>query len=125
VLALRIPADNCAPVTVVSVALTAVALSEQIGGGLLDDTFHGVVDGVSYRILLDEERLAKDMPGNQRVATLAARLGHFEHGWLAELRGDALVTGIDDYDQETHLPARVLMAACRSGLCPVGLCGWI
>jgi hypothetical protein len=125
VLALRIPADDRQPVTVVSVALTAVALSEQIGGGLLDDTFHGVVDGESYCILLDEERLTKDLPDNQRAATLAARLGHLERGWLAELRGDVLVTGIDDHEQETHVPARVLMAACRSGLCPVGLGGWV
>lgn len=121
VLALRVPADVGEPVSVVEVKASAVALSEQIGGGLLDDRLQGVLDGQRYAFLLDEQRAAKGLPGNERAAVLAARLGRVDREWLAQLHGDALVTGMDARHEETDIPLRVLSAACRAGLIPVRL----
>lgn len=125
VMALRVPADGDQPVALVVVKASAVALSAEIGGGLLDDSVHGVVDGQRYVIYLDEERVAKSLPDNGRAAALAARLGHRDRDWLADVRGDALMTGCTVRGDEIDVPNGVVAAACRAGLSPVGPGPWV
>jgi hypothetical protein len=116
VLVLRVPADERAPVGAFQVALSAAAFSDAIGGGLLDETLDGSVDGAGYVLLLDEHRVTKSLPGNQRAAVLAARLGHLNRRWLANLRGDALVVGCGPGGTDADVPDGVIEAAARSGL---------
>ena len=115
-LALRVPADDRAPVGLVRVTASAAAFSHAIGGGVLDDALDGCVDGDPYVVLLDEHRVAKGLPGNQRAAVLAARLGHVNRCWLADLCGDALVAGCGPGGTDTDVPGGVIDAAARSGL---------
>jgi hypothetical protein len=116
VLALRVPAADRAPVELVRVAASAAAFSDAIGGGFLEEALDGTVDGGSYVVVLDEHRVAKGLRGNQRAAVLAARLGHVNRAWLADLRGDALVVGSGPGGTDTDVPGAVVEAAARSGL---------
>jgi hypothetical protein len=101
--------------------LSAVALSEAIGGGLLDEAWCGEVGRSGFTVYLDDDRVVKGLAANQRAAVLSARLGNVERDWLASLRGDALVLGRDARLDDTDVPARVLSAAWQGGLptdCP-------
>ena len=122
VLGLRIPADAGCSVSLTTLRLTASALSDAIGGGLLEDALVGDVGGWGYTIYLDEHRVAKGLPRNGRAAVLAARLGHVNRAWLADLRGDVLVLGCDGRLDDVSVPGCVVEAADRSGLTvqPVG-----
>ncbi len=113
---LRVPADEVTPVGLVRVAASAAAFSDALGGRFLDDALDGCVDGAGYVVLLDEHRVAKGLPGNQRAAVLAARLGHVNRAWLADLRGDALVLGCGPGGSDVDVPGGVIDAARRSGL---------
>jgi hypothetical protein len=86
VLVLRVPADDRAPLGLVRVTSSLVAFSDVIGGGFLD-----------------EHRVPKGLRGNQRSAVLAARLGHVNRRWLADLRGDALIVGVIDAARQSGL----------------------
>jgi hypothetical protein len=90
--------------------------------GLLKDALIGEVDGGGYTFYLDEHRVAKGLPPNGRAAVLAARLGHVNRAWLADLRGDVLVLGCDGRLDDVSVPRSVVEAAARSGLVvqPVG-----
>lgn len=114
--ALHVPADPREPVAAMTVQVTAAAMSEAIGGGLCVDSYQGVTAGDFYMIHLDEERIAKGLPDNPRGATLAARLGHIERAWLADVRGDLLVTGCTLQGDELDAPASVFAAANRMRL---------
>lgn len=114
--ALRVPADPGEPVTVVVVEVSAVALSEAIGGGLLDDSVQGTTAGDGYTIYLDDERVMKGLPGNPRAAALAVRLGHVDPTWLSDVRGDVLVTGCTSWGDDSDVPPGVLVDARRTGL---------
>jgi hypothetical protein len=116
VLTLRVPADPRRPVEVVAVAVSAVALSEQIGGGLLDDSCHGEVNGQGYTMYLDEDRVAKGLPDNPRAAVLATRLGQLDRDWQAGLRGDVLLVGMDGQLQDADVPPAVITAALQAGV---------
>lgn len=116
VLVLRVPADDRVPVGLVRVAASSVAFSIAIGGGFLDDTLEGMVDGHAYVVMLDEHRVAKGLPGNQRAAVLAARLGYIHREGLAGLRGDALIVGLGPGGIDTDVPDGVVAAAARFGL---------
>jgi hypothetical protein len=116
VLVLRVPADDRAPVGLVRVAASAVTFSDAIGGGFIEEALDGSVDGRSYVVMLDEHRVPKGLPGNQWVAVLAARLGHVNRAWLADLRGDALIVGCGRGWADTDVPDGVIDAAARSGL---------
>ena len=76
----------------------------------------GRVDGSGYAFCLDRHRVARALPGNERAAVLAARLGHVTRTWLAGLRGDVLVLGCDEQGQHVSVPRPVVDAATRSGL---------
>lgn len=123
VVALRVPADPRKPVEVVAVSLSAVALSEQIGGGLLDDSCRGEVGGHGYTVYLDENRIAKGLPDNPRAAVLAARLGHVDRDRQAGLRGDVLLVGLDGHFQDVDVPPPVIAAALRSAVLGTGSAG--
>lgn len=116
VLVLRVPADQRAPVRLVRLAASAVTFSDAIGGGYLDEALDGVVDKCPYVVVLDEHRVPKGLRANQRAAVLAARLGHVNREWLADLRGDALIVGCGRGGADTDVPDGVIDAACRSGL---------
>lgn len=116
VLALRVPANERTPLTLVRLAASAVAFSDAIGGGYLEEVLDGAVDGCAYVVLLDERRVAKGLPVNQRAAVLAARLGHVNRQWLAGLCGDALVMGCGRGWSDTDVPDGVVDAARQSGL---------
>jgi hypothetical protein len=47
---------------------------------------------------------------------LAARLGHLDRAWLADLRGDALIVGSGPGGTDEDVPDGVIDAAARSGL---------
>jgi hypothetical protein len=122
VLGLRIPADAESPLALAVLRLTASALSDAIGGGLLEDALTAEGDGAGYTFYLDEHRVAKGLRPNGRAAVLAARLGHVNRAWLADLRGDVLVLGCDGRLDDVGVPRIVMEAAARSGLVvePVG-----
>ncbi|MGL5867098.1 MAG: hypothetical protein ACRCYX_14745 [Dermatophilaceae bacterium] len=115
---MRVPAHPDESVSVVTVAVSAVALSDAIGGGLLDDSVQGTADGGRYVMYLDEERVAKGLPDNPRAASLAVRLGHVDRTWLADLRGDVLVVGCTVRGGDLDVP-RGVVAAARRFLLPV------
>lgn len=114
-LGLRIPADDTEPVLLMRVELSAAALSDAIGGGLLGEQ-HGHAGGVGFTVYLDDDRAAKSLPGNARAAALATRLGEVDRQWLAGLRGDALVLGRDQRFDDADVPTAVVRAALRAGL---------
>lgn len=122
VLGLRIPADAGCPVSLAVLALTASALSDAIGGGLLEDALVGEVGGAGCTFYVDELRVAKGLRLNGRAEVLAARLGHVTRAWLADLRGDVLVLGCDCRLGDVCVPRLVVDAAVRSWLTvqPVG-----
>ena len=115
VLALRVPADDGEPVTVVLVRPSSVALSDAIGGGLIDDALVGGCEGDRFGLYLDEERVAKNLPPNDRAAVLLVRLGHTDREWLAGLCGDAVIVGVDGRGGDCDVAAEVLVAACGGG----------
>jgi hypothetical protein len=106
-------------VTLVRVKRTAAAVSDTIGGGLLDDGTTGVCEGGRFGVYLDADRQAKGLPLNDRAAVLLARLGPIDRDRLAGLFGDALVVGIDTRGGDCDVPAGVLVAACQAGQRPV------
>jgi hypothetical protein len=122
--ALRVPASPREPVAVVMVKVSAVALSDAIGGGLLDDSVQGTAAGARYVFYLDEERVAKGLPDNPRAASLVTRLGHVDRAWLAGVRGDLLVTGCTIHGDDVDVPRGVVVAARRSGLVVIGEEAW-
>lgn len=116
VVGLRIPADVGGSVALTVLPLTASALSDAIGGGLLEDALIGEAGGSGCTFYVDELRVAKGPPPNDRAGVLAARLGHVNRAWLADLRGDVLVLGCDTRLDDVSVPRVVVEAATRSGL---------
>jgi hypothetical protein len=116
VLGLRIPADPGEQVRLAALRLSASALSDAIGGGLLEDALTSESGGSGYTFYVDEFRVAKGLRPNDRAAVLAARLGHVNRSWLADLCGDVLVLGCDGRLEDVSVPLFVVDAAVRSGL---------
>lgn len=116
VLGLRISAEVGQPLALVALPLSASALSDAIGGGLLDDALTAEGGDGGYTFYVDEHRVAKGLPGNDRAAVLSARLGHVTRAWLADLRGDVLVLGCGGRLEDVSVPLFVVDAAVRSGL---------
>jgi hypothetical protein len=114
--ALLIPADPNRPCLVVTVELSGACFSAAIGGGLLDEgacTSDGVQPHTVYQ---DADRDSRGLPQNRRAQTLAARMNwpHIQAGM--SLRGDVLVTGLDLFGHDTHVPGGVVAAAQQAGL---------
>lgn len=115
---LQVPADLARHCTVHEIALTGAAISDAIGGGLLDDALTDTLDGAGYCLYADADRLTKHLPDNPRAVLLAARLGWVHLADRIHLRGDILITGADDAGNDTDVPHAVLVAAHRTGLLP-------
>jgi hypothetical protein len=116
VLGLRIPVDVGRPLALVVLPLSASALSDAIGGGLLEDALTAEGGDGGYTFYVDEFRVAKGLHPNDRAAVLAVRLGQVNRAWLADLRGDVLVLGADGWLEDVSVPLLVVEAAVRSGL---------
>jgi hypothetical protein len=112
--ALHIPADPSQDCSLLLLEPSAAALSDALGGGLLDDAYYGAIGPDRYCLYLDEMRQAKHLEPNQRAAVLAARLGW--ENLRIRLHGDALLVGTDSGCRDTDVPAGVLAAARRAGL---------
>jgi hypothetical protein len=116
--ALLIPADLQRRCAVRELALTAAALSDAIGGGLLDEALSDTVGGLDYCLYADADRHAKRLPDNPRAVLLAARLGWIQLADRIHLHGDLLLTGTDPAGNDTDIPYAVIEAAHRTGLLP-------
>jgi hypothetical protein len=116
--ALLIPADPRRSCALLALRESSVEFSDAIGGGLLDEAYHGSVDGQGYCVYLDDERLAKALPENPRAVFLAARLAWIDQVDRIGLRGDALLVGTGLSGEDADLPEPVLHAARRTGLLP-------
>lgn len=113
---LLVPWDLRRACQVQELALTAVALSDAIGGGLLEEGVCGEFATAAYSVYLDEERVAKGLPPNERAAALSARLGEVDRWWLGNLRGHALFLGRDERLDDADVPLVVVEEARRAGL---------
>ncbi|HET9656048.1 MAG TPA: hypothetical protein VFP72_11885 [Kineosporiaceae bacterium] len=102
--------------SLVVLRLRAVDLSMAIGGGLLEEALTSDGGEGGYTLYVDEHRVAKGLPSNERAAVLSARLGHLRRTWLADLCGDVLVLGCDRHLQDVSVPRLVVDAAVQSGL---------
>lgn len=113
---LVVPADPRHHVEVRELTLVAAALSDAIGGGLLDEALVGTYGTDDFTFYLDERRNVAQLPVNDRAAVLSARLGFVRRGWLAGLRGDALVLGRLHDHEDTDVPRSVVDVARAAGL---------
>ena len=95
-IALLMPADAGAPCRIVSVRNRAAAISEAIGGGLIDDVLIGGTTGGMYVLYAGDEDSDEQIvrPDNPRAAVQAARLGHHGREVQRRLRGTVLATGL-------------------------------
>ena len=114
--ALLMPAQVETPCQIVSVRNRSAAISEAIGGGLIDDVLVGGTAGGMYVIYAcDDEQTTR--PANPRATVLAVRLGHYGREVQRRLRGTVLVVGLlADGTGDTDVPATVLTAATRAGI---------
>lgn len=120
---LHIPARPDRPCRLDRVTVTAVGISDAIGGGLLDEVLCPAEPGRAHTVYQDADRDAQGLPDNSRAQRLAARLGWPHLTERLSLRGDVLVLGVDARGQDTHLPGSVIEAAMREDLLPGGTCG--
>lgn len=116
--ALLVPADTARECALVEVAATAAAISDTIGGGLLDDQPCEVTGGAAYSVYADLDRDMLGLPANPRALRLAQLLGWPRHGREQPPRGDVLVLGLDHQGQDAHVPESVVAAAVAEGLLP-------
>jgi hypothetical protein len=112
---LLIPAAAHRAVRLCSVQDCAVAISDAIGGHLLDDAITAVLpDGVLAAFYLAEDRLR--LADNPRFAVLLARLGLHERAFQHELRGDVLILGCTDGFRDVDVPPQVVGVCARRGI---------
>lgn len=110
--ALLVPAGGT-PVEVIEVAETAIAISDALGGHLLDDTTTGELpDGRQLTFFRAEH--SAPLPANPTAAALAARTGVTDPHTLAQLRGPVLVLGLD-CGQDLPVPGDLITLAHESG----------
>lgn len=114
--ALLIPADLDRECRILDLPLTAAALSDAIGGGLLDDAVSGVIDSARYCVYLDADRRSGHAQENPRAVRVAARLGWERLAEQIQLRGDILITGLDARGNDADLPLALAELAHHSGL---------
>jgi hypothetical protein len=111
---LLVPADTGRSLTLRAVADTAAAISDLLGGVLLDDAVTwNLGRGVSTSLYWAEDRVA--LPVNQRLSVLATRLGIVDRTFHASACGDALLLGATREGRDVDLPCAVALAADRCG----------
>ena len=120
---LLVPADPAGQVQLMVVADSARAISDALGGCLLDDTTVGALpQGGWFTVYLaDGVYLAEGdvatLPGNPRAAALVARLGLVGRQFQARIRGPVLIAGLDpDTGADVDVPVEVVAAAEQTGL---------
>jgi hypothetical protein len=119
--ALRVPADPSETYSVVEVALSGAAFSQQIGGGLLDEAHIEQAPGAAYTVYAALSRWpasGQSPAANERAVLLAARLGWAHLVDRAGLFGDVLLVGLNERGDDTDLPESILDVARRLGLLP-------
>jgi hypothetical protein len=126
--ALVIPANPDDACHVAQVTQSAAAISDAIGGGLIDDELCAVQArehqtgsepaDEPHAIYQDADRDRLGLPDNPRAHALATRLNWPHMANSTSLRGTVLVTGIDHTGHDTHVPNAVLAAAASEGLLP-------
>ena len=110
---LLVPADPGRSLAVCTVADSAAAISDLLGGVLLDDPFTwGLGEEASAAVYVAEDRAG--LPVNQRQSVVATRLGIVDRAFHAAARGDALILGTRA-DRDLDVPAAVVVAAHRCG----------
>lgn len=112
---LLLPADPGLPLSLCTVKDSAGAISDLLGGVLLDFLIWCVGDGAFATVYCAEERAG--LPVNQRLSVVATRLGVTDRAFHDAARGDALILGVTGQDQgvDVDVPAPVVAAAHRCG----------
>ena len=111
---LLVPADAERPLSLRAVADTAAAISDLLGGVLLDNAeAWNLGRGVSASVYWAEDRAG--LPVNDRLSVLATRLGIVDRTFHAAARGDALLLGTTRQGRDVDVPGAVAMAADRCG----------
>jgi hypothetical protein len=111
--ALLVPAGTV-PAEVIEVGETAQAISDAIGGHLLDDTTIGELPGgLQVTFYRSEDPYA--LPDNPAAVALAVRTAATDRRTLARLRGPVLVLGLDGA-RDVSIPDELIVVARQTGL---------
>ena len=111
---LLVPADSAVPLSLCPVEDSATAISDLLGGVLLDDTHVlPLTDGTSVTIYQGEDRAS--LPVNDRLTVLATRLGIVDRAFHATARGDALRPRRLDLSDRRHRRTRRRNRGRRTG----------
>jgi hypothetical protein len=116
---LLVPADPLRESERVVLPLTGVALSDCIGGGLLDEVHHGAIGAQRFCVYADLDRAAKGLVPNIRAGELVDRLSGSDRRRGLDLRGDVLFLGATAADDDADLPEAAWAIAHACGLWPV------
>jgi len=116
---LLVPADPVREVFMVVVADTSAAISDALGGVLLDDAVTWAASGGAWVSAYLGEARAHERD-NPRLSVIATRLGLVDRAFHTAARGDALIVGSLPTGVDVDLPARVVAEAARTGI-PVQL----
>lgn len=112
---LLIPAGGTGPLWVVAVADRASAISDTLGGVLLDDPYTWcTAAGGWVSAYLGEGRHRRG--DNPRLSVVATRLGVTDRRFHAATRGEALLLGTALTGVDRDLPEAVLAEVARCGL---------
>ena len=111
---LLVPADAGRPLALRAVTDSSAAISDLLGGVLLDDAVTwNLGGGVFASVYWAEDRAG--LPVNQRLSVLATRLGIVDRTFHATARGDALLLGTTRQGRDIDLPDAVAAAVDRCG----------
>jgi hypothetical protein len=111
---LLVPVGGVRPLELCAVADTAAAISDLLGGVLLDDTdTWNLGCGGFVSVYRAEDRAG--LPDNQRLCMLATRLGIVDRALHTGARGDVLLLGATRHGRDTDVPVTVTAAADRCG----------
>jgi hypothetical protein len=103
----------------IPIADSARAISDTLGGHLVDDTLVAALDDGTavtfYRTDLTGATVVPALPDNPAAAVLAARLGLTDWQDQTRLRGPILVLGLDGA-RDISVPQSLLTAARQAGL---------
>jgi hypothetical protein len=114
---LLVPADPDRDCERVDLPLSAVALSDCIGGGLLDEVFYGqVAYGKRFCVYADLDRVAKEMLLNVRAEELVDRLSRSRACVGLDLWGNVLFLGATAVDDDADLPGAAWAIAQACGV---------
>jgi hypothetical protein len=111
---LLVPADPGLPLSLRAVEDSSSAISDLLGGVLLDDPVTWCVGQEMFATVYCAEDRA-GLPVNQRLSVVATRLGVTDRAFHAAARGDVLILGTTRDHSDVDIPASVTEAAHRGG----------